>query len=225
MALSAPLSEDDLHSLYAWVDEIPLSRPKRNISRDFSDGVCVAEIVKHFFPRLVELHNYVGASCVGQKIDNWGTLNAKVFRKLSFEVPLEEVRDITSAVPGAIERFLRALQTKIIQVKQKQAAAAAAAAGGSAAGSRPSSAAFPRGGSPHSGGGGGGLGGGGGGAAALLEEKDRAIQELRESVSILSEKVSRLEELVRVKDNKILAYQQRLSQQQQPPPSHHHGGR
>ena len=24
--------------IYNWVDEIPLSRPKRNIARDFSDG-------------------------------------------------------------------------------------------------------------------------------------------------------------------------------------------
>jgi hypothetical protein len=24
--------------LYNWVDEIPLSRPKRNIARDFADG-------------------------------------------------------------------------------------------------------------------------------------------------------------------------------------------
>jgi hypothetical protein len=32
------LDEQELESLYAWVDSIPLSRPKRNISRDFSDG-------------------------------------------------------------------------------------------------------------------------------------------------------------------------------------------
>ena len=28
-----PLDEGDLQRLYAWVDEIPLSRPKRNIAR------------------------------------------------------------------------------------------------------------------------------------------------------------------------------------------------
>ena len=32
------LSEEDMQSLYAWVDEVPLSRPKKNISRDFADG-------------------------------------------------------------------------------------------------------------------------------------------------------------------------------------------
>lgn len=41
------LSNDDLTRLYTWVDEIKLSRPKRNIARDFSDGVLVAEVRKN----------------------------------------------------------------------------------------------------------------------------------------------------------------------------------
>lgn len=28
----------ELEELYSWIDGIPLSRPKRNIARDFSDG-------------------------------------------------------------------------------------------------------------------------------------------------------------------------------------------
>ena len=32
------LSDDDLQTVYCWVDSIQLSRPKRNISRDFADG-------------------------------------------------------------------------------------------------------------------------------------------------------------------------------------------
>ena len=32
------LDEDTLQEIYTWIDEIPLSRPKRNITRDFSDG-------------------------------------------------------------------------------------------------------------------------------------------------------------------------------------------
>ena len=32
------LTEDELKPLYMWIDQIPLSRPKRNIARDFSDG-------------------------------------------------------------------------------------------------------------------------------------------------------------------------------------------
>jgi hypothetical protein len=32
------LDEQLLQDLYAWVDQVPLSRPKRKIERDFSDG-------------------------------------------------------------------------------------------------------------------------------------------------------------------------------------------
>ena len=32
------LDEDEMQTIYNWVDEIPLSRPKKNITRDFSDG-------------------------------------------------------------------------------------------------------------------------------------------------------------------------------------------
>ena len=89
-----------MQGIYNWVDEIPLSRPKRNIARDFSDGgkfkftifkitsfasyifckkklkklidinlifpsiVLMAEVVKHFLPHLVELHNYSAAHSV-----------------------------------------------------------------------------------------------------------------------------------------------------------------
>lgn len=36
--LPTQLDEEEMQSIYNWVDEIPLSRPKRNIARDFSDG-------------------------------------------------------------------------------------------------------------------------------------------------------------------------------------------
>ena len=52
------LSEEELESLYMWIDEIPLSRPKKNMTRDFSDGVLAAEVIKHFLPKLVDVHNY-----------------------------------------------------------------------------------------------------------------------------------------------------------------------
>lgn len=53
------LSEDELNAIYNWVDEIPLSKPKkyinyninpRNIARDFADGVLVAEMINNYNP-------------------------------------------------------------------------------------------------------------------------------------------------------------------------------
>lgn len=33
-----PLDENALQDLYGWVDQIPLSRPKKNFARDFADA-------------------------------------------------------------------------------------------------------------------------------------------------------------------------------------------
>ena len=40
------MDEHLLQDLYAWIDQVPLSRSKRRIERDFSDGVMVGELVK-----------------------------------------------------------------------------------------------------------------------------------------------------------------------------------
>ncbi|KAK7200826.1 Calponin-like domain protein [Novymonas esmeraldas] len=262
---SIPFTEDDLHELYTWVDEIPISRPKRNIARDFADGCSVAEILKFFFPKLVDLHNYVPAMSHAKKLDNWHTLNAKVLRKLYFEVPAEEVEDITAAVPGAIERFLRALRMKVAQIKERRdemrmtgemqgyeavhyadpspppppppsqqppqqqqrfsdrARDMATSAGtGSRASGRPSASSAPPGRAASS------QGSASAGASAppppstppaaddvallahAAREKDHTIRELRETVAILSEKIVKLEELVRVKDEKLHQYRERF---------------
>ncbi|XP_069316293.1 sperm flagellar protein 1-like [Eulemur rufifrons] len=73
-----------LRGLYAWLDGLPLSRPKRHLARDFSDGVMLAEIVKLFHPRLVDLHNYTPTCNTDQKLSNWHILN----RNLGGPVPV-----------------------------------------------------------------------------------------------------------------------------------------
>ncbi|XP_047459922.1 sperm flagellar protein 1 [Mugil cephalus] len=107
------LSEEELQDLFAWIDKIPLSRPKRNITRDFSDGVMAAEVVKHFFPKLVDLHSYIPANSTQQKFSNWSLLNRKVFSKLDFRVPEETLKKIVLSTSGAIVPVLNALREKI----------------------------------------------------------------------------------------------------------------
>ncbi|XP_055083161.1 sperm flagellar protein 1 [Periophthalmus magnuspinnatus] len=109
------LNEEELQDLYAWIDKIPLSRPKRHITRDFSDGVMAAEVVKYYFPKLVDLHNYVPASGTPQKLSNWVLLNRKVFCKLNFQVTDDTVNKIVLNTPGAIEPILSNLKEKIEQ--------------------------------------------------------------------------------------------------------------
>ncbi|XP_033126505.1 sperm flagellar protein 1-like [Anneissia japonica] len=107
------LEEEKLQELYAWIDNIHLSRPKRSITRDFSDGVLTAEVVANFLPKLVELHNYTPANSTQQKQNNWGTLNRKVFSKLNFHVPENVIRGVIMCKQGLIEMLLWQLKLKI----------------------------------------------------------------------------------------------------------------
>ncbi|XP_049501893.1 sperm flagellar protein 1-like isoform X2 [Panthera uncia] len=133
-----PLPPGDLRGLCAWLDGLPLSRPKRHLARDFSDGVMLAEIVKHFRPRLVDLHNYVPTCNTDQKLSNWSILNrqasrlpacrvrapalrgpspqgwpGKVFHKLRLWVSETDIRKVVANTPGAIEPILCALREKV----------------------------------------------------------------------------------------------------------------
>jgi len=103
---SSRLNEEQLKEIYNWVDEIPLTRPKRNISRDFADGVLAAEIINYFFPNLVELHNYSSVNSVTQKSYNWKTLNTKVLGRLGIRLRPDQLTDIVQSQNEAIEEFL-----------------------------------------------------------------------------------------------------------------------
>lgn len=110
-----------MQSLYQWIDEIPLSWPKRNIGRDFSDGVLAAELVAHFFPKLVELHNYSAANSVSQKMYNWNTLNQKVFKKMGMQVSRAEVEGVCNCSAGVVERVISTLRQQIAKIKEQGA--------------------------------------------------------------------------------------------------------
>ncbi|XP_065490971.1 sperm flagellar protein 1 [Caloenas nicobarica] len=112
----------ELRALYGWLDAVPLSRPRRNIARDFSDGVLAAEVVKFFFPAMVQLHSYVPASSTPQKLANWGHLNRKVLSKLNFSIPADMIREVVQCRPGTVEQVLLLLRQKI-EEKQKQSKA------------------------------------------------------------------------------------------------------
>lgn len=82
------MNQEQLGEVYKMVDSIPFSRSKKNISRDFSDGVMMAELISHYNPKLISFHNYPAANSVAKKIDNWNTLNNKVFRNEKLKINL-----------------------------------------------------------------------------------------------------------------------------------------
>ena len=98
--------DNKLMYIYEWVDSIPLSRQKKNISRDFNDAVLFAEMIKYHYPRLVDLHNYPSASSTKAKLINWETLNKKVLKKIGLKLGKNEIDDLVRSKPNAIENLL-----------------------------------------------------------------------------------------------------------------------
>jgi len=109
----------ELESLYQWVDRVPMSRPKKNIGKDFSDGVLVAEIVKHYFPRLVDLHNYSPAAAFKQKMENWYLLNRRVLRRLELDLSDDVIRALANCKQRVVEKVLMMLRTQIDKFIEK----------------------------------------------------------------------------------------------------------
>ena len=227
MEQQGDLTEEQLRALYAWIDAIPLSRPKRNIARDFSDGVLIAEVIHAYFPQLVELHNFTPANSVKQKIYNFETLNQRVLKKLGYVISRQVIDDVVNGKPGSVEIVLNTLQFKMAKYRERKASQT----NDSASPRRRESSSYVDDRvdrvQDHSVGREGGGGGGarrmipaaaapihrqpGGAKAAvvpsvdeeILIEKEQQIRELQETVEILELKIAKLEQLVRLKDNKI----------------------
>ncbi|XP_052229098.1 sperm flagellar protein 1-like isoform X3 [Dreissena polymorpha] len=109
----------EVESLYSWIDRIPLSRPKKNISKDFSDAVLCAEVIKHYFPRMVETHNYTPAASTKQKLENWYLLNRRVLRRLELDLSDDVLRALANGKPKVIERVLMLLRLQIDKMLEK----------------------------------------------------------------------------------------------------------
>ncbi|XP_025904655.1 sperm flagellar protein 1 [Nothoprocta perdicaria] len=239
----AAAGEESLRALYRWVDAIPLSRPKRNMARDFSDAVLAAEVVKFHLPALVELHSYVPASSTQQKLANWGHLNRKVLSKLGARVPDDVIRKIVQCRPGLVEQVLVLLRQRIEERQRQQrqrgrpppgppeepgARAAHGQDGRLDAGCSAKGKSRERAGpaSPpahrlrkgqH-----GAAQAAPGDTAAHLQpaETEQALLLARETIQILQAKVRRLEQLLRLKNIRIEDLSARLRAAQRPPGPH-----
>jgi len=113
--------EEELTALYGWIDDVEeLSREKRNITRDFADGVMMAELVSNFIPRIVELHNYQPASSRKAKTNNWNTINKKVLKKLKIFVPDNVIEAIVNGIPGVVEVVLIHVRNAILKITKPE---------------------------------------------------------------------------------------------------------
>ncbi|XP_043253926.1 sperm flagellar protein 1-like [Colletes gigas] len=106
---------DNLEEIYAWVEQMTFSKPKKNLARDFSDAVFMAELLKRYYPRHVEIHNYISGNSIAKKIDNWCTLNRKVLSKLDMKLTKDVINQLANSQPGVIEKVLTDLRVKILK--------------------------------------------------------------------------------------------------------------
>ncbi|XP_076472821.1 sperm flagellar protein 1-like isoform X4 [Babylonia areolata] len=220
----------ELENLYQWIDRVPLTRPKKNIAKDFSDGVLVAEMIKHYFPRMVDLHNYTPAHSSKQKMENWYLLNRRVLRRLDLDLSDDVIRALANAKAKVVEKVLMMLRNQLDKAIDRTNALKQRAKQLQDTLSKVSSPSpvndtyskSPRGGIPHS-------------hptrasysttrpvlptvpapvdnvAKSLLEEKELESLAKDETIRILNSKLKRLEHLLHLKDLRIEDLESRLN--------------
>ncbi|XP_076624662.1 uncharacterized protein LOC143343562 [Colletes latitarsis] len=106
--------DDRTEELYTWISMIPSLKQKKNLPRDFSDAVLMAEILKVYYPRYVDLHNYVPANSLTTKKENWGILNRKVLSKIDMKLSKDTINQLANSHPGVAEHLLLELRDKIL---------------------------------------------------------------------------------------------------------------
>ncbi|XP_012287950.1 sperm flagellar protein 1 [Orussus abietinus] len=114
-SISEIQTTDSLEEIYAWIDQIPFSRQKKNIARDFSDAVLMAELLKKYYPRHVDVHNYISSCSIVKKVDNWCTLNRRVLSKIGMKLSKEVINQLANSQSGVIEKVLIDLRRKILK--------------------------------------------------------------------------------------------------------------
>ena len=188
--ISGTVSVDGAESVYKWVDSLNLSRPRRNITRDYADGVLVAEIIHMNHPQIVDLHNFVPSSSFPQKIHNWSALNMKVLKKLGIGLHPKDMEDCANMIPGSIEKVLlrvrKALNTRTISDSDTDVSRLSSCKDilmvQSTRSVRPDPIDELR---------------------QQMEAHQNRVKELENTVELLTLKNSKLEELIEIKDKKI----------------------
>jgi hypothetical protein len=79
-----------------------------------------AELLAHFYPKLVEIHNYSAANSFSQKMYNWNTMCTKVLKRLGVTLDPADIDRTCKVVPGAIENILRTIRKKVEHDRAKQ---------------------------------------------------------------------------------------------------------
>ncbi|KAK2585915.1 hypothetical protein KPH14_010499 [Odynerus spinipes] len=186
-----PINDDKLDEIYGWIDQITFSRPKKNISRDFSDGVFMAELLKRYYPKHIDVHNYIPGNSIAKKRDNWNMLNRKVLSKIDMKLGKDVINQLANSQPGIIEKVLIDVRTKILKDcnADRDSLYSDYEENGRGENSRPivnpeevANRTVPR---------------------QIFVRLKQDLQERNETIDALQQKVSHLESLIKLKDQRI----------------------
>ncbi|XP_037959240.1 sperm flagellar protein 1-like [Teleopsis dalmanni] len=98
------LSEIERKLMVDWLQKHEIVT--RKLSRDFSDAVLMAKLLKKITPKWIDIHNYPSRNSFKLKLINWETMNSKVFTKLQIKLSKLFMEKIAKAEPGSIDILL-----------------------------------------------------------------------------------------------------------------------
>lgn len=173
---------NNYEQLYKWIDSHEISRAKKNLNRDFSDAVAMAELLKAHYPKFVELHNYAPRNSLMRKLDNWNTLNRKVLTKVGLKMTTAEIESCAKGIPGAVEQLLERVKRRVEQ-KQNNNQEAICPGVVLSGGVGPDGQHMV--------------------SADLLDKQQLELDIKNEAIEMLGEKVKHLQNLLQLKDQRI----------------------
>ena len=68
---SKTLDAAELADLYEWLDSLPLGIVRSQVEKDFADGCLAAEVVRLYFPDIVNMKHFTPAQNVQDRIAQW----------------------------------------------------------------------------------------------------------------------------------------------------------
>ncbi|XP_047127046.1 spermatogenesis-associated protein 4 isoform X2 [Hydra vulgaris] len=97
-----------------WLQSLELSYPIHNSKRDFSNGYLIAEIFSWYYPQEIQMHMFQNGKSIESKISNWSLLQ-KLFNRLAFNIPKEEIDATIHCKSGAAVLLLQRIYMTLTQ--------------------------------------------------------------------------------------------------------------
>lgn len=99
--------DGDFNDIYSWVDTFKFKKPKKNLVRDFSDGVNLVEILASITKQpLIQVHTVSHTFNKKEKMENWKLIQKQMNKKSYVRITDSEISDIVDLKPGVIELVL-----------------------------------------------------------------------------------------------------------------------